>query len=394
MKIFFNKLFVLLITTILLVGCEDMQVEKLAPNAPLTRTVIVYMVANNDLYKNAIENIKQMESAWKSSYGNLIVYLSPINGNPYLLKITKGDGKSVVSPIVKQYSKQNSCDPIVMKAVINDIINLYPADSYGAILWSHSTAWLPTNNLSLYKQSKTYSTDDPSVPRLKSFGDDNGKKMEIEELTKGLPLKFDFIIFDACLMANIESLYELRNKAQYVIASSTEVLEMGYPYDKIMDDLFTTEPNLEKIADAYFNSYDVLNGISRSATVSIIKMDEIDKLAEVTNHLIVSNYPKNDLQSLNLSSIQQLDTWLKNIFYDFGDFIQQAYPTADLTEFNEQLDRVIVYKKNTPQFYNKFYIKKHCGLNCFIPHSASTSLDNAFAETSWAKASGLALLAK
>ena len=49
--------------------------------------------------------------------------------------------------------------------------------------------------------------------------------MEIDDLAKGLPDDlFDFILFDACYMASVECTYELRNKAEYILASPTETM--------------------------------------------------------------------------------------------------------------------------------------------------------------------------
>jgi len=77
-----------------------------------------------------------------------------------------------------------------MKQVLNDIIQMYPAQEYGLILWSHGTSWLPAGS------------------SLRSFGEDSGEQMNIPDLAENLPIKFDFILFDACLMVSVEVVYD------------------------------------------------------------------------------------------------------------------------------------------------------------------------------------------
>ena len=71
---------------------------------------------------------------------------------------------------------------------------------------------------------------------LKSFGAEGGKNMEIYELAEGIPdeYHFDFLLFDVCSMGGIECVYELRDKADYIVASPAEVLVAGFPYKNIL----------------------------------------------------------------------------------------------------------------------------------------------------------------
>lgn len=98
----------------------------------------------------------------------------------------------------------------VLHSVIHDAITAFPAMEYGLILWSHGTGWLPEGVFDTLKHGNR--------SKFRSFGFDSGKEMKITELAENLPVKFEFIIFDACLMSNIETLYELRNAANYIIA--------------------------------------------------------------------------------------------------------------------------------------------------------------------------------
>jgi hypothetical protein len=80
-------------------------------------------------------------------------------------------------------------------------------------------------------------------------------------------------LMDACLMGSVEVAYELRNKADFIIASPTEVIYMGYPYDRIIPELTRKQPDLKKVASDYFNFYNEMPGIFRSASIFRITED-------------------------------------------------------------------------------------------------------------------------
>jgi hypothetical protein len=42
--------------------------------------------------------------------------------------------------------------------------------------------------------------------------------------------KFNFILFDACLMGGVEIVSELKEVSEYIVASPAEVPEKGFPY--------------------------------------------------------------------------------------------------------------------------------------------------------------------
>ncbi|MDR1593562.1 MAG: hypothetical protein LBS43_03620 [Prevotellaceae bacterium] len=201
-----------------------------------TRTVIVYMVGDNTLNPYVDIDINEMERGWKDSFdGDLIVYVDQKRVAPYILKISADRTDAVVSEEVMKYSEQNSSSVDVMDKVLADIKDMYPAKSYGLILWSHASGWLPG-----------------SLNTTRVFGDDNGEYMEISELAK-LSGKYDFFIFDACDMMGVEVVYELRNNADYIVGSVTEIMGDGFPYINIIEYLFEEDANLISVCEKFMD---------------------------------------------------------------------------------------------------------------------------------------------
>ena len=65
----------------------------------------------------------------------------------------------------------------------------------------------------------------------RAFGESNVQVNpgEIAEGINNSIVDIDYILFDACFMSNIETIYELRNSANYIIASPCAHMESPYP---------------------------------------------------------------------------------------------------------------------------------------------------------------------
>jgi hypothetical protein len=331
---------------------------------PTDRTIIVYMAANNDLSDDAWDNISEMQSGYGEKGANLIVFIAPEDDTPHILRIGRESNIRV-----KNYPVDfNAMDAAQMREVLNDITGMYPAASYGLVLWSHGTSWLPAGR------------------QLKSFGEDNGRQMNIAALVAALPVRFDFILMDACLMGSVEVAYELRNKANFILASPAEIIYTGFPYMQIIPELIQPEINLRKVAESYFNFYDKMPGAYRSATISLINTGELERLALVTAQLTADR--AFDAVIFDRSSVQRLDVYEEHYTFDFLDFIEKAFPNADINPLKEQLSKTVLYKANTPRFIDEYDIRTCCGLSCYILHPQRDDLNEYYQQLDWCQTSG------
>lgn len=325
----------------------------------VNRTVLIYMAADNDLSDNALRNIEQMKSSYPvDGKNNLLVFVNLPEEKPYLIKI-----EADTEIVIKQYEEFNSLEVQNMRRVLVDMIGMYPANEYGLVLWSHGSSWLPPNF------------------QTRSFGEEKGLQMDITELSDALPVKFDFILFDACLMGSVEVAYELKDNADYIIASSTETLYTGFPYDMIIPDLIAASPDLQKVAKKYMDYYRQLTGIYRSATISVINTKELKKLAEITSMLLGENSINMDL--FNRSTVQRLDCYEEQYLFDFSDFMHKGFPDSQTEPFDNQLQKVVLYKAHTDEFMGDFFINTYCGLSSYIPLKSRDDLNNYYQRLKW-----------
>jgi hypothetical protein len=366
-KVNMNKLYIVCFITSLFIitGCSNEEELTL----PAIRTVIVYMSADNDLSADAFADLEEMKRGFSETGTNLIVFIDPIDENPRLMEIHRGK-----ETVIKSYPEVNSADPDVFKEIIQEIAGLYPAEEYGLILWSHGTSWLPAGS------------------PLRSFGNDSGKQMNIPALSAALPIRFDYILFDACLMGAVEVAYELRDKADYIISSSTETVAEGFPYDLIIPELIKQTPDLLKAATTYFDYYNKQSGANRSASVSVVGTQALEFLAREIKRLIEAN--DFSISSFDRLSVQRLDVYDEMYHFDLLDFVNKAFPFADKNAFVKQLNQTVLYKNSTPQFIMQYDINTYCGLSCYIPHLQRQDLNEYYQSLKWCEDSGFSYLLK
>lgn len=246
------------------------------------RTVLAYIVGDMNLWFRLEESINLMEKSWDDTIdGTLLVYLDNSShltqfGQPVLLEITHDKTDMIVSKVVKFYPDQDAGDPNIMQSVLNDAIALYPAESHGLIIGAHGNGWIPEFTV----DNQTRGLSGPE--RYEST-------LEIDELAKILPLKYDFILFHACNMVNVETAYQLRNKCEYLMGSVFSLPGHGYPYDQIIP-YFYTKPKVD-LYKASLLSYQKYNTELIPAryslfSVEVIKTSELENLATATSRLL------------------------------------------------------------------------------------------------------------
>ncbi|MDR1758910.1 MAG: hypothetical protein LBR60_00090 [Fibrobacter sp.] len=358
------RLFSLFFTVCLCVSCS---VPGVQIKIRSERTVLVYMAADNNLSRNAEKDILEMRSVTFSNEYNLIVYMDTPNQKPCLLKIQNGSIDTL-----KIYEPQNSASKQVLESVIDESFALFSAEHYGLVLWSHGTGWLPSGKF-----------DELKNPVLRSFGRDNGKEMEITDLAEALPDYLEFLIFDACLMSGIEILYQLRHKAGVIIASPTESLAAGFPYDSVLPFLFLPQPKYNEAAQSYMDYFKDKTGALQSASITVIDTKELEPLAVLVRENIQK---ESGLICPDREQIQRYDTKEPALFFDFEDYLKQL--GFNMNSIRRQLNKVVLFKDFTLRFLQEFELEKVSGVGVYISVE-NDLLFNEYRDLDWFLDTGL-----
>lgn len=354
------------------------------------RTVLIYMAADNNLSGDGYDNIEQLLKGIGDFSGHLVVYFDAGNANPVLLEIMNKN-EQAIKRVVREYDEENSASPEVLSRVIRDTKNLFPADSYGLILWSHGLGWVPET----FKFSRVFPfrLEGNKLPRTKYFAEDthlgdkqSGKAyMDIKDLREALPDNgFEFILFDACLMSGIEVMYELREKAHYIIASPAEILAEGFPYDRILHYLSGGEEGLIRVCEEYVQYYN--QSINPYATITMVRTMELEALARIASSILSGRREE-------VAKLEEGEVWrypnIQNIpliYYDLGEYIERISTAEQYNAFIQQLDKVVVCKYATAYFWRApIPNDKFSGISSYIPLSKWRNMDEYYFALEWSK---------
>lgn len=357
MKTYFSLLALLLLLTI--AACTPSDTE---PEA--RRTLLVYMGGHNNLSYETAEKIDSLSAGWNNATDNLLIYQDTEQGPSRLIRLLPGGKMRTVST----YEVENSASAEVLRRVVDEVLTDFPAQEYGLLVFSHGTSWLPQG---------AYAS-----PR--SIIVDRTDEMEIADFAAALPdHRFGFIIFESCLMAGIEVAYELRHKADYILASSAEILIPGFTpiYPRLRDYLFEPQANLTAFAAHYYNYWNEQTGIKHSATISLIRTAGLEEFAAFVRPLM-----RNGVPDPLPAKVQHFDsTTDRTLFFDLGHYLSLRAGDVPVERIASEVEKVVVWKAATPKFmYHP--IEQHCGLTVYIPQTRFPGLNEAHLKTVWSVA--------
>lgn len=410
-------------------------------NEDRRKVLLLYSAGYNSLSKYLREDIEDLKSGWlPRDYPNhdiLLVYTHSTKSNsaygipttPYLIRFYQGDdGLPVADTLVTYEAGTHSATAEQFHNVLNYIKNNYPAGNYGMVFSSHATGYLPSGfyskpenyefvpKKSMMKQfglnqAQSFTTSpvpyyapeyDPSLPLTKSIGQDQvgsagnyvSYEMELADFAAAIPMKFDYILFDACLMGGVEVAYELRNVCDRIGFSQTEVLAEGLDYKTLTEHLLkNTVPDPQAVCEDYFSQYIKQSGVYQSATISLIDCREIEQLAQVCKSIFKNH--SEGIKAIRMSNVQQYFRSGYRYFYDLKSIIQEAGASAqELKDLEDALKKCVLYGAFTPKFMEEFRILTYSGFSMYLPRDISTAfyfeeLNSYYKTLEWNKATEL-----
>ncbi len=365
------------------------------PCSGYTHSLLIYMAADNSLTDLAETNMAEILNHSRLPEDHaLFVYTDRKGVGAFLIRITSRN-YTLRPDTLYRYGAVNSADPSVLEQVIEHTRTACPAKTYGLILWSHGTGWLPeglygeTPKYAVAPQSVVspflYDIYDPAYPQTKTFGKDGNNEMEIPDLARVLKKYYhEYVCFDACLMADIQTYYDLKETARYLMGSPTEIIDTGYPYDELTNTLFPYkgERSLIALCNAYYNKYEYAEqgGYYRSATISLMRTNGIPALAQEFKKILKNN-PLNP-ESVDRKNLQMYDRLTEHVFWDIESVATALGTAQDLISFTAALENTVVFKKATEDFIT-IPIKSFSGLAVYLPVSTLPRTQTAFESTSW-----------
>ena len=334
---------------------------------PARRTVIVYMVGENNLNPYMQNDINEMRQGRKqvAASENLVLYVDKLSKTemPFIAKINT-DGN--LDTLYRYEQDLYSSDPDNMIDVIDRIYQMCPAkEDYGLVLWGHASGWLMEDSVAT---RRGYGIDTGNN-ELRTYFDERSKESllkgkwlnipSMREAFKMLPMKWKFIMCDCCNMMNVEDGYELREVTDYLMGSPAEIPGYGAPYETIVPALFLhTENFYQAVIDAYADAY------PNRVPLSVIKTSEMGALAEATRPLLshINEYVNNE-SNLMERHVYYNNTYVdgkrKHIMFDVREVVRKAFANepSKYENWYQVFQRAVPYNRIAEMWQTDSFIK-------------------------------------
>ncbi len=407
---------------LLSMACEPKPYIPQPPQGTADHTVIMYLAGNNNLESYLEDNIRDVissvDASTPSDNGRIVIYFRPrpASGDPMLLQVyyDKKLAAAQCDTIRTYPADMSSSDPETLRKVVADAKVVAPAKEYSMIFGSHATGWFTEECMSRGSLERPLSIgfkspNDGSFWRqygdeiTRTFGMDgkvtfegstiNDAGMNITEMASALSgTKFRSLIFDACFMASVEAVYDLRNVSEYVIASSAEIMGRGMPYDLVLKYLFASggvEGNLMKYCSEYMRYYNQLTSGRKSGTISLVDCSKLEALAEA-----VAEVERGGLINVDPYEIQSFELLSEHQFFDLEHFYDvAAVDRSAYVAMQNALTDCVLYAGSTMTVYSAFgyglfEVERSCGLTTNIPSMSYTLFRSEWFKTAWARRIG------
>lgn len=327
-----------LIIVLFLVSCSNSTEDFMTQYKD--KTIIIYLVADNSLqqYSDSLFNDIDIFCQGKElENSNVIVFCDDDKATSLYQATNRGMVKLV------DYNNVNSVSPQNVYEILNYICEKYPASETGLILWSHGSGWLPTGN------------------KTRSFGDDEGEAIDINDLSASICKKMDYIIFDACYMGCIEVVTELKEKSDYFVLSPDVVPSEGI-VDTVSINTLMGKGGLEDRLIRVSKHYTDDMYRQKQLPIALVKSSEFDGMMQLCNRMTKHDF--NDEPSYYKFRAN-------TIFYDLGSLINSGNNSHAL----EILNKFIVYRPK--------YISDNACLSIFVPNDNNRNYHEYYSMTKW-----------
>ena len=337
-------------------------------------TVMMYMCGTDLESKHgmATKDLNEMKSAALSDKVNVIVMTGGCSewktSDPKISNTTtqiyqvKG-GK--LNPLVNDNGKKAMTDPATLTEFINYCKNNYPATRYDLTMWDHGGG---TTGGFGYDQLFT------SKGAMSIGG--------INNALNSAGVKFDFVGFDACLMATAENALMLTKHADYLIASEETEPGIGWYYTGWLTELSknTSMSTLDigkNIVDGFVDTCGS-QCAGQKTTLSLIDLAELEKtvpqslkdFASKTTEMIKTD----DYKAVSdaRSSSREFAISSKR---DLVDLVHLAknMETSEGNDLASKILSAVKYNRTSKEMTNAY------GLSIYFPYNSPSKVDTAVA---------------
>ena len=399
MKQLIRNLALLIVICVTFIGCEPKPHEDKTP----PQTIIFYMAGTHlgSYFRTNREAIKSALNQNIQGKSRVVIFYHNTKSEAELKELYFQDGLCQ-EKVLATYTLPAQMTATDMGYIFSDIIGRTPSKSHSLIIGSHGLGWIPIGaepqssaaHLGMKKadvltHEELWERKGDIVTRY--LGEDScpQNRFDVTDLAEALTsagVKMEYILFDACFMANVESVYDLRNNAKYIVGSPCEIMGAGFPYANIMPELLKGDGvsyDLDAVCRIFNEDYAANPGYS--GTIALFDCAQMDGLAQAMKR--VNNAEKREYKQSNIQTYEGLSP---HVFFDLGDYVDKMCADEEVKRaFNEQLNRTVLSKYTLDSFLSmygtsgKYRVNVFTGMNTSAP---SPLYRSAYEQTAWYQA--------
>ncbi|KHC90342.1 peptidase C11, clostripain [Thermotoga sp. Mc24] len=182
---------------------------------------VVWMCGDNNLWEAGNKDLEEMRNT-NENVSVLVFYDGGGTSDGILVLDDDGNWKAIMGITGVDFNSGSHED---LEYWLKYVFENFSATYRALIMWDHGSAWISDSG---FTSSKAISFDDTSGSAIAV----RDLRMTLENVVNSVLVgqKLDILGFDACLMGSLEVIYELRNTADYIIASSFSEPAEGWDY--------------------------------------------------------------------------------------------------------------------------------------------------------------------
>lgn len=346
-------------------------------------TVLVYMNGDNDLEYFALQDFIEMVNVPTNAKLNVLVQLdraedgaapgytdSPLGPLDDFTTTKRFRISGEDTTAIDDLGEVNMGDADTLADFVEWGIKEGNSGHFGLVFWDHGGGW------DLFGPDDSDNHDGLDLPEISS-----GIAAGLEAAER--EVKFDFVGFDACLMATLETAQAVRPYASMLLAS--QELEPGSGWDWSALGTLSADPSASAadVGEEIVRLYGPHVGETRNATLSLVNLDKLGQVTEALSALAT------DMAAVNPQVVGQVRAQSPEFagqhskgLIDLGQFARDlGDANADLSESSQAvvdaLSDVVVYAYQGP---DAGYAH---GLSLYFPSNPATY------DASYAKLTGI-----
>ena len=246
----------------LLFSCSNFENEKFQSRVYKHEakpwTYIIYMAADNNLERFAIQNLYELKQNLSDKNINFIVLFDravgydKTNGNWTGTKIFElSNSSNLEDDCILDLGELDMTDFYNLEKFLDFCQKYYPSENIVLNIWSHSFGVYPDSSIPSINRSLVFDYET-------GYSINNGMKVYefsyvLRNFMKKYSRKINILQFDCCFMQMFEIINEIKDCTEYVIGSQCELPAEGSCYETICSTLSNTEIIKESLSKLVTN---------------------------------------------------------------------------------------------------------------------------------------------